>query len=312
MERKHYTIDEVRDYFKQFGYELLENIYTRNDIKLKYKCPNGHFSSINFHDFKDGGRRCKQCSKYPNYTIEDIREKFLERNCILLSQEYMDSQQPLDYICSCGAISKISWTSFRLGHMCPHCALKNRSEKRRHDYDYVYNYFKDNNCELLEKEYINAITKMKYRCQCGNISFIKFNQFQQGVRCNICSESHGERKITNYLIKNNIIFKKEYKFKDCKHIHSLPFDFAILDVNNHLQCLIEYDGEQHFKSIEWFNGKNGLEQTQLRDQIKNNYCKFNGIHLLRIPYWELDNVEYILDNFLSNFNEIKTKQAINY
>ncbi|MDM0587660.1 hypothetical protein QTH25_12860 [Clostridium perfringens] len=35
--------------------------------------------------------------------------------------------------------------------------------------------------------------------------------------------------------------------------------------------------------------------TQKRDKIKNNYCRYNCINLLRIPYYELDNVEKILD-----------------
>jgi len=39
-------------------------------------------------------------------------------------------------------------------------------------YEYVYNYFKKQGCELLEMEYIGGTTKMKYICKCGNISSI--------------------------------------------------------------------------------------------------------------------------------------------
>ena len=31
-------------------------------------------------------------------------------------------------------------------------------------YEYVYNYFKEQKCKLLETEYINSSTKMKYKC----------------------------------------------------------------------------------------------------------------------------------------------------
>jgi len=47
----------------------------------------------------------------------------------------------------------------------------------------VQNYFLDYGCELLENQYINAHTKMHYRCACGNESRINFNNFRSGKRC---------------------------------------------------------------------------------------------------------------------------------
>ncbi len=62
-----------------------------------------------------------------------------------------------------------------------------------------------------------------------------------------------------------------------------------------MNLCIEYDGEQHYKAFDHFGGKEKLRLTQKRDDIKNNYCKDNCINLLRVPYWELDNIEDILD-----------------
>lgn len=39
-------------------------------------------------------------------------------------------------------------------------------------YEFVKQYFKEQKCELLETEYINANTKMKYVCVCKNESYI--------------------------------------------------------------------------------------------------------------------------------------------
>ena len=49
---------------------------------------------------------------------------------------------------------------------------------------------------------------------------------------------------------------------------------------------IEFDGEQHFRSVEFFGGKKAFKLTQKKDKIKNEYCKNNNIHLLRIKYNE--------------------------
>ena len=52
--------------------------------------------------------------------------------------------------------------------------------------------------------------------------------------------------------------------------------------------LIEYDGIQHFKPG-MFNGtEEDFVNTQIRDKQKNEYCKENGIPLIRIPYTYLD------------------------
>lgn len=46
-------------------------------------------------------------------------------------------------------------------------------------YEFVKNYFKEQDCELLETEYKNCDTKMKYRCKCGNESTIIFSNFKE-------------------------------------------------------------------------------------------------------------------------------------
>ena len=62
-------------------------------------------------------------------------------------------------------------------------------------------------------------------------------------------------------------FKKEFRFTDCRDKLPLPFDFAILDNNKKPLLLIEYDGIQHFKSVEIFGGKNEFKKIQKRDDI---------------------------------------------
>ena len=111
-----------------------------------------------------------------------------------------------------------------------------------------------------------------------------------------------EIKIAWFLTNNNIKFEREKRFSDCKNILPLPFDFYIPQYN----LCIEFDGSCHFKKTNW-NGeyteeqlKENLESYQLRDQIKNDYCKTNGINLLRIRYDE--NVE---EKLIEYFKKLK-------
>lgn len=74
----------------------------------------------------------------------------------------------------------------------------------------------------------------------------------------------------------------------------MPFDFYLPDYNT---C-IEYDGELHYKAVDYFGGDDALSNTKCRDEIKTQYCKENNIKLIRIPYWEFDNIEEILNREL--------------
>ena len=58
---------------------------------------------------------------------------------------------------------------------------------------------------------------------------------------------------------------------------------------------IEYDGRQHFKEVKaWCK----LEDVQFRDQLKNDFCKDNGYHMLRIPYTQYENMETLVVKFI--------------
>ena len=48
----------------------------------------------------------------------------------------------------------------------------------------------------------------------------------------------------------NIDFKTEVKFEECVYKSHLKFDFYIPDLN----LCIEYNGLQHYKSVDFFGG----------------------------------------------------------
>lgn len=129
----------------------------------------------------------------------------------------------------------------------------------------------------------------KCLCDCGNITEVSSSHLQKGdVRsCGCIKASIGEMNIKTILDNNNIPYMKEYSFSDLVNKKVLRFDFAILE-NNKVIRLIEFDGIQHFKQQEYFT--HSLEETQYNDKIKNEYCKSNNIPLVRIPYWERDNI----------------------
>ena len=73
----------------------------------------------------------------------------------------------------------------------------------------------------------------------------------------------------------------------------------MLDENEKVFCLIEYDGQQHDKPIDFFGGYKSYEDTVVRDNIKNQYCLNNGIPLLRLKsYLSNDEIKQQITNII--------------
>lgn len=163
--------------------------------------------------------------------------------------------------------------------------LFNKSRKDTYDYCISKGY------EVLSP-YIKDGEKILIDFNCGHEPhWIRPSSLKQNHSCPVCNESKGEKAIREYLENNNIEFEQEYRFENCRNINLLPFDFYIPSKN----LCIEFDGEQHYRAFEYFGGEESFILTKIRDEIKNNYCKDNNIKLIRIPYWELDNVDRVLD-----------------
>lgn len=135
----------------------------------------------------------------------------------------------------------------------------------------------------------------KCECKCGEIRYIHSYTLTSGhtKSCGCLrseSVSLNEILIKSYLNKINVSHETQKSFENCKGIGGkvLRFDFYLPKYN----FLIEYDGAQHFKPVEYFGGIKHFEILKKHDEIKNEYCKNNKINLIRLPY-TLSNEEII-------------------
>lgn len=136
---------------------------------------------------------------------------------------------------------------------------------------------------------INGHTMWRCQCQCSQKTIKEVDAYRlkngTSLSCGCLHYSKGEDKIFSLLTKANIPFKTQKTFTSCKSNKDalLRFDFYVNDT-----YLIEYDGEQHFKTVDiGWNSPEKLKATQQRDEIKNQWCKENNIPLIRIPYTHL-------------------------
>lgn len=249
-------------------------------------------------------QNCPDCYKLKliknnkDWYLNEIKNKHGDGWVLLDKFEGMTKK--IRHLHSCGFIINTSpYLFLRNKHNCIKCSDYQNPKKKSNE-EYQKEIFEEFNGEYEPvDDYINAITKIKVKHICGCIFEVSPHKlFTRHTLCPQCNSSKGESKIYSFLVKHNINFKKEYCFEDCKNQKMLPFDFAVFGNDNNLKTLIEYDGEQHFKPIEYFGGEAGFASTIKRDNIKTNYCKQNNIKLLRIKYTDYENIDAILSKEL--------------
>lgn len=138
----------------------------------------------------------------------------------------------------------------------------------------------------------------KCRCDCGEELLVAATELRAKRKscCSKCKMSLGAITIESLLNKHNIKYQKEYVIYDTYNgipMQKYRFDFFLPTYN----IIIEYDGEQHTKAIDYWGGKEELIETQRRDKIKTNYCLDNNITIIRIPY---SHTHIVIDDLLDN------------
>lgn len=186
-------------------------------------------------------------------------------------------------------------------HKCLKCTHNNQ----RKDLDKFIQQSKEvhgDNYDYTLVEYINAVTHVTIKCNKCQTTFLQIprNHYQLARGCMKCNFSKGEVK-SELILKNNTNVREiipQHRFKDCKNKHTLPFDFKVV-LTNDKWFLIEYNGQQHYKEVKFFKARN-LQQQQIYDKIKYDYCKNNDIPLLVIKYTDYDNIDNIINDFINN------------
>jgi very-short-patch-repair endonuclease len=268
----------------EYDYSLVD--YINNHTKVKIICskhgvfkqePNGHLN----------GAGCPKCDN-KNVTTEEFIEKAKEIHGNKYDYSltiYKNSKLKIKIICSIHGIFKQKPANHLNGSGCSKCGIILRNNKLTHTKEEFV--IKSNKIHNNKYDYSLA----EYKHNKKNIIIIcpihgKFEQIPndhlQGVGCPKCKQSKGEAKINQILENNNIFYICQKTFNDCKDIRKLQFDFYLPEQKS----IIEYDGIQHYKPINYFGGIKSLKSQQKRDQIKTNYCIENNINLIRIRYDE--------------------------
>lgn len=263
----------------------------REKIKCVHLICNTEFA-VKPHAFLIQSTRCPTCSKQgrtKRSTVQIQKEiDQLTNSTYQLIDDYSSINLPMKIKHNeCGTIQNIQYQNFKgNGQRCYKCTMERNNERSRLTFDDINDKIKKVHGDeyiahdISDYRNIHSSVYIKHNI-CNNVFQMQIHNLCINKRtCTFCqTKQSGEDKIVEILTENNIYFEREKIFKE---LGRLRFDFFLPEYNT----LIEYDGIQHFKPIDFFGGESQLEYVQSNDSKKNQFCTDNNIRLVRIRYDE--------------------------
>ena len=289
----------------KYDYSKVE--YVNNHTKVCIICPeHGEFwQTPNSHISQRQG--CPRCYGNKKYTTEEFIEKAKKIHGDKYDYskvEYVNNFTKVHIICPEHGEFLESPQHHLEGHGCKKCSNRNRPSteefiekaKKIHGdkYDYSKVEYGKNNKEKVE------IICPKH----GSFYMKPVNHTVQHQGCPECSKENkslGELKIKNFLDSLNIKYIHDKASIKC--LGRKRPDFYLPDYN----LVIEYDGKQHFSQPHgaWKSWYISLEKIKEDDINKTKILTENGYIVLRIPYYDFDNIENIITAKLKLITEEK-------
>jgi hypothetical protein len=275
------------------GFEWLGPEVAGVMIKTRWCCNRGHEWDAKYNHIKNG-RGCPHCSNRIPKNAQDHRKLAKSRKFEWLGPLASDTRGKTNWRCNLGHEFSTSYTTLRnsKGRGCPHCAGK--AHKTIDDYHALaaqYGY------QWLGKELPPTVFgKTLWQCDKGHQWKSPFHTLDCNHGCSQCSllsrQSKGEKRIAKFLTALDIMYSRQKAFEGCKDKKVLRFDFFFTYAGQ--RFLIEYNGQQHYKPVGHWGGKEALETSKRRDRIKSNFAAANGLHLIAIPYTHYDRIGTII------------------
>ena len=328
-----------RKYYESLGYEFTnygdcfivspKDVPKGSHVKIGFTCDfceeDFYITAHNYYKNKHlsfGEYKCSKCyQKNISHFSQNERTEYIYNKVLIVCQRYgynlltskeqmLNVNSIIEYECPKHGKKARRAHLFVYGdHICPDC----NKEDKRLSVQYVSKAIRDKGSFLMNpNDYQGTtISNLNVLCvNCGGFFITSYNSFMctRGKDAQCCpncvkTRSMGEVRIAKYLKDHNIQYVAQKTFKDCVDSKRLPFDFYIPKYN----LIIEFDGKQHFEPISFTNlisSKDTYKYVKKHDAIKTMYCFTHGINIIRIPYYDYNQIEKKLESYFYSHEDI--------
>jgi hypothetical protein len=289
-------------------YDLSKVRYVNRRTKICVICPiHGEWHTLTEQLLR--GQGCFTCGKnLSGFKKRISTTEFLERAANIHKKKYQYDlvdfkgiRSKINIYCEIHKkwFSQMAYAHLKQGQGCPDCGIGNQKIKRRmsieefvlkakiaHDSKYDYS---------ASLQFDNQNSLVTIICPKHGPKNVLVGNHLAGAGCNDCNTSRGEESIKAYLKSLGINFSAQHIFEGLKNVRNLRCDFYIESLN----LVIEFNGRQHYESVNAFGGEESFQEVKRRDEIKKNYCLNNNIKFEVITY--ADNINSKIDEFISKY-----------
>lgn len=167
--RRKYNIYDIKNEFQSRGFILLSESYVNTDEKLDYIClkhKDRGIQSITYGNFL-AGKGCWDCgnekiSDALRFDYDYVKEIFINKNCTLISKEYINCKLPIEFICNnhSDIIQTTTLDNFNVVG-CVYCNKENRILESEYSQELqTYTYLRTAIREWKQ----NSIKSSNYQC----------------------------------------------------------------------------------------------------------------------------------------------------
>lgn len=273
----------------------------------------GTYTVIEYIDNRKLLCRCNQCNSVLDVCISNITRSRMCRNCRtkynskpktdLVGQKFGrlkvlryivsdDKRMAWECLCDCGNIVVVATSHLKSGHTKSCGCYMAEQTSKANSLDISGERFGRLTTIRKVKGIKNADGRTMYsylcKCDCGSEVIVLTSNLTNGntQSCGCIGRSVGEAQVKELLISKGVNYTQQHTFSDLRSISGgglLRFDFALWNPDGSLNCLIEFNGEQHYyqdKKYKYF----GRLQREETDELKREYCRSNNLKLFEIRF----------------------------
>ena len=272
-------------------------------IHWKCRCSCGNICSVRAYPLLHG--KVKSCGCYnqriaSKRKFNDLTNKRIGRLKVIgIDHKFIDTYGNSSYywrcICDCGNTITVSSSVLTRGDTKSCGCLRAESSALR---------AKDRIIDITGKRFglLTVIRRVNLEsdfsggkweclCDCGCSKLVDGYYLRIGAvsSCGCLNQSKYELYVSQYLESIGMNapqdFQTQIRFPDLRGADNgmLSYDFGLYR-NGILYLLIECQGQQHYKPVDYFGGEEQYVKQLSHDDLKREYAKKLGVVLLEIPY----------------------------
>ena len=187
-------LDLARVLAKLRGGECLSSSVPAMSTKVKWKCKCGYVWAARPTNIKIG-QWCPKCAGNVASTLEEYRAIAIGRGGQCLSAKYVNSMTKLRWRCSQGHEWDARPINVKRGDWCKRCWASKNADKTRLSIPIMQATARHRGGECLSHNYVNANSKLEWKCALGHIWSAKPEKIRFGSWCPQCAKTRRSMKI---------------------------------------------------------------------------------------------------------------------